>query len=939
MSNRNSLRWAVRHGLLAGAVATIGAVPAQGQDSGAAVEEIIVTGSRIARSDFTSESPVSVVTSETLLESGIGDLGEALRTQIAVTTGGFGKSSNLSGGGAQAIDLRNLGSDRVLTLINGRRFSRFADSLQNESYDLSLIPIAMIERVEILRDGASAIYGADAVSGVVNVILKDDFEGVSLTGGSGITGEGDADEYFVQGVMGSNFDEGNMTLSAEYRFRDNVPQRDRDWGLPTISFLSPTALSTGSGAHPGGTFFFDGGNAWCTQPKAFGGDEVTNVFGTAQCPGTAPVDPDQLIGRYDYGLVQDIINQEKQVNLAALARRDFSDFATGFLEVIYSRRDTESQLDGNPLFAGSGSPSFPNGWVVPASNPYNPFPGESALVQIRPTSTVGPRSNSFDAHLLRTVVGLRGDDVLGRLDWELSYTNSRVTGHSETNSTFNLRRAITISDPDLCAADPLCAAALAPDSLGALDVYRPGNWAESEIAYFRQGATTDSEFDLENVQAVLSGELFDLPAGGFGVAVGAEWREESASFTPDGVTSSGESVANQTFATDGSYDVTEFFAEVNIPLLSDVFLARELTLNLQGRYFDYSTFGDDTVYKAGLNYSPVQSLRFRATFGTSFRAPTLVDSFSGGTVSFDFITDPCNSWDTSGNPTLIANCGPGGANLPPGFEQSAAQLPVLAGGDLADGVLNLGPEEAESWTAGVVFQPEFLPGLQMSVDYWDIRVESFIDRIDIQTEVLEPCYNSPGLSDPSCSLFSRSPSTGNAVGLISTPFNRTGEVKTNGVDWAIAYTGWEMGPGELSLDHQGTFVTDFFQPGVTVGPGEVDFGDPFGVPELRMNFAATYDTSAFSLGLRARMIDGMDAINSFADGNNPIGYDEVDEYWEVDTFVQWRITNALAATVGVNNLLDEEPPYVFSTGTNTYVGLYGSAVTGQYWYMRLVADF
>jgi iron complex outermembrane receptor protein len=941
----DSIRRAVHFALLGSVAASATVSPTYAQEQ-QTIEEIMVTGSRIAREDFTAESPISVVGSKEILESGQMDLGEALRTDIAVTTNGFGKSANLSGGGAQAIDLRNLGEDRVLTLINGRRMPKYSDALQNEAADLSLIPVAMIDRVEILRDGASAIYGADAVSGVVNIILRDDFEGFQFNAGTGLSEESDSDEYFVQGVFGVKSSTGHVMLSAEHKYRDNVPQRERDWAIPSITGLSATGVTNGSGAHPGGLVLFDNDEAWCTQPRAFGGDERTNVFGTAQCPNNARSDPNELIGRYDYALVQDIINGEKQFNASALATHNFNEYAEAFVELIYSRRDTRSTLDANPIFAGQGSPSFPAGWTVPGTNPYSPFPGVGGFVQVRPTSTVGPRTQSFEATLFRTVVGLRGDKLFDRLDWELSYLNSEVIGNSVTDATFNLRRAITISDPALCAADPICTAALAPGSLGALDVYRPANWSASEIDYIRQVASTDSEFNTEGIQAVVSGELFDMPAGPFGIAFGYEWREEAAEFKPDPVTEAGESVANQTFSTDGSYEVNEVFAEVNIPLLADLPGAQELTLNLQGRYFDYSTFGDDTVYKAGLNYAPIESLRLRATYGTSFRAPTLVDSFSGGTVSFDFITDPCNNWDTSGNPTLIANCGPGGANLPPGFTQSAPQLPALAGGDLADGVQNLGPEEADTWTVGLVFQPAFLTGLRATVDYWDIIVTDFIDRPDIETEIVFPCYNSSGRSAAECALFSRSPTTGNLTELVSGAFNRDGEVKTNGVDWSIEYGGWDLGPGTLTLDHQGTYVFKYEEPGVRAGAGQVDQADPVGLPRVRLNFGGDYTMDTWSFGFRSRMIGSLDAINCFngpctvnADGANFLGYDEIDEHWEHDLRARWNVTEDIVLSLGVNNILDEEPPYVFSTGQNTYIGLYGTAVTGRFYFMRLGADF
>jgi iron complex outermembrane recepter protein len=953
MSTRISIRRAV-HLVLVGSAASAAVLttPVMAADEASQpISEVIVTGSRISRSDYTAESPITIVNAEKLLEAGQADLGEALRTQMAVTMGGFSKSSNLSGGGAQAIDLRNLGTDRVLTLINGRRMPRFADALQNEAADLSLIPMAMVERVEILRDGASAIYGADAVSGVVNIILKENYEGFQLTAGSGITDFGDADEYQLQGVFGvGNEEGGNLVLSAEYKFRDNVPQRERDWAIPSIAAISATGVVNGSGAHPGGSITFVNpatgratGNVWCTQPRAFGGDELTNVAGTPRCPANAPSNANDLIGRYDYALVQDIINQEKQFNIAALGKHPFGDAAEGFLEVMYSRRESETVLDANPIFAGQGSPSFPTGWVVPANNPYNPFPGQAAQVTQRPTSTIGPRASIYDATLLRTVVGVRGEDLFGKVNWDISYLNSEVIAHSVTDATFNLRRAITISDPALCAADPLCRAALRPGST-ALDVYRPANWSQSEINYIKQIATTDADFEVEGIQLNANAELFDLPAGAFGVAVGFEWREESAMFKPDSVTEAGESIANQTFSTNGSFEVSEFYAEVNVPLLADLPAVKELTLNLQGRYFDYSTFGDDNVYKAGLNYTPTESLRIRSTVGTSFRAPTLVDSFSGGTVAFDFIADPCSGYDapnSTASATVRANCV--AAGVPAGFTQAAAQLPVLAGGDLADGVQDLGPEEADTWTVGLVWSPEFLSGLSASVDYWDITVTNYIDRPDIETEIVIPCYNSSNLSGPTCSQFSRN-ATGNLTGLVSGAINRVGKVKTSGLDWSLEYGGWEIGPGSLSLDHQGTYVFNYEEPGVTVGAGDVDQGDPFAVPRVRMNFGAEYEVGAFSFGLRTRMIGELDALNTLsggatANGNNFLGYDKVDAHWEHDVRARWSMGNGITASVGVNNVLGEDPPYVFSTGNNTAVDLYTTAVLGRFYFVRLIADF
>lgn len=947
--------------MIGGFAALAFAAPAMAQDAQTnpdeptEVDEIIVTGSRIARSDFTAESPVTVVTAEQLTNSGQVGLGEVLRQQLASTpSGGFNQSSNLSGAGAQSVDLRGLGSDRTLNLINGRRVANFADALQNEAADLGFIPMAMVERVEILRDGASAVYGADAVTGVVNIILKDDFEGLDVSGQYGISGYGDYETYQLQTVLGGNFERGNAVFGLEYSFTELVPQRERDWAIPTIAGLTSAGVTNGSGAHPGGTINFLATGAlpartWCTQPIALGGDELTNVAGTPLCPSSAPSHPSELIGRYDYALVQSILNGSENINAAFYGTFNITDATTAFIEFQYADREGTSVLDGNPIFAGSGSVAYPGGWVVPANNPYNPFPGQSAQVTQRPTSTVGPRNQDVNANSVRFVAGLRGE--IAQFDWELAYINTEVTAQVDTNSTFNLARAIRISDPTLCAADPICTAALQPGSLGALDVYRPANWSESEIAYFRQRAISNSNFTLEGVSGVVSGDIFNLPAGPVGMALGFDYREETVAINPDAVTASGESIANQTYPTAGGFDVFEAFTEVNLPLLRDVPFAQDASLNLQYRWFDYSNFGSDDVWKVGYNHTVSDSLRFRATYGTSFRQPTLVDVFSGGTVGFDFIFDPC---DTAGGlvtgtdaaaANARANCAsatPLGVPNSTTFTQSAAQLPVLGGGDLADGTFDLLPETADTYTVGVIFSPEVMgERLRIAVDYWAIEVENFIASTDVQTQVLDPCFGSANFSAPECATLAtagirRDPATGQLQGLVESVTNYDTRLETSGWDWALNYA-IDMGIARLELDHQGTYILDYNLLAGGAGTYTGTSGNVF--PEYRLNFGANLIVDDWAYGLQARYIPEVDDTSVRGNGNNVLGYDKIQDHLIFDARVRWHPTDSSTVLVGVNNLLDEEPPYVFNTGNNTAPGLYSSAVVGRYFFARITQSF
>ena len=492
------------------------------------IEEIVVTGSRIKRSDFASASPITVITGQSVLESGFGNLGEALRNQAVSGTSGFNQSSVLSGGGSTSVDLRNLGPDRVLILINGKRVASFADALANQAADLTFVPTAMVERVEILRDGASAVYGADAVSGVVNVILKDSFEGIEAGVSSGISGEGDAEQYSAEFAIGATGDRGSVVLGGEYRYSNNLPQTARDWAFPAISSLSGTAQN-GSFFSPGGVFFADNGGLFCTMPKRFGGDEATNVF--PNCPSFAPrqavSNPDQVtLARYDYALGQDIWGASEVYTFAGYGTYDLTDSTEAFLEMQYAKRQSEFRLDGNP--GSFGTPGVPQGWRVPASNPHNPF-GAAGSLYIRPTSTVGARVSNHESNTVRLAAGLRGDIIsdgfLNEWSWELSHLYTRVDADLTTDATWNLLRANIISDPDWCAQDSVCSGVVNPS--GALDALRPGNWTADEIRYLKQVSLAVSEFQTSGWFGVATGPAVRRAGGsGVGGAFGFETRTD-----------------------------------------------------------------------------------------------------------------------------------------------------------------------------------------------------------------------------------------------------------------------------------------------------------------------------------------------------------------------------------------------------------------------------
>lgn len=893
-------------------------------------EQVVVTGSRVKRSDFVSASPITVIDGQALLESGYGDIGEALRAQTTTGTGGFNQSSILSGGGATSIDLRNLGASRVLILINGKRVASFADALANQAADLSFLPSAMVERVEILRDGASAIYGSDAISGVVNIILKEGFEGIEAGTSYGISGEGDAENYTAEFAIGTSSDRGSLMLGGEYRKRDNVNQTDRDWAFPNISSLSGSGFNNGSFFSPGGVFLGDGGSGYCTEPAAFGGDEVTDIF--PNCPSFRGQADRNDLARYDYGLAQFLVNESEVYSMAGYGTYEFTDGIEGFMELQYSKRITNSNLDGNP--GSVGTPSFPDGWRVPgnapgsvagdpnAFNPNNPFP-DAGNYYVRPSSTIGIRAQTYESDTVRLVTGLRGDivneGILDGWSWELSYLYTRVDSDLRTNSTWNLARANRISDANACAQDLICAAAVNPS--GALDVFRPGNWTESEIAYLRQNTLATSEFQTTGWFGMATGPIAELPAGEVNLALGFETRTEEGFNKPDSITEAGESVANQTFTTQGDFTVDELFAEIDIPVLRDVPGAESLDVNAQVRYSDYSNFGSESVYRFGINWQAIQDVRVRATFSSAYRAPQITDLFGGGTVSFDFFSDPCtDSAVRLPGSNVDQNCALDG--VPVGATQLSSQYPVLSGSNP-----DLEPETADTYTIGVIFTPRFAEWMTLSVDYWNIEVDNLISR-NTSDSIVDNCYEGAvGLVEDDCNLFERNLNTFAIVNFTNRTTNLD-NVSTDGYD--VRLRAEFAGPYDtnVTIDSQATYVVEN-----TFYPGAGGADDRGSIPRIVGNTNVVVDWQEWDFRWGIRYIHGID--DPRYDGNNPFGYSGASSHTEHDLRAAYNF-DKYRVMVGINDVFDNDPPYIFSSGNNTDLFLYDSI--GRYAFLRLSAN-
>lgn len=921
-----------RRALVASLLLTMGmtgpgfsAFAADATDAEPKMEEIVVTGSRVKRSDYSSASPITVIDGQSIMESGFSNLGEALRAQSISGTAGFNQQSTLSGGGASSVDLRNLGDERVLVLVNGKRVASFADSLANQAIDLQFLPQAMIERVDILRDGASAVYGSDAISGVVNIILKERFEGVDFGASTGLSGEGDGEQYNGHFVIGATSDRGSLILGTEYSRQNNVPQRDRNWADVTISSLGRTTASNGSFFHPGGIFFANGGDVFCTVPKAMGGDEITNDL--AGCPslqaGQRITNPKDIRAvRYDYASQQDLYINNETLTAAAYGVYSLTDSTEGFIEMQYAKRQGISRLDGNP--GSFGTPTFPDGSFVPGTNPNLGTLGDG-FFYFRPSSTIGIREERSESDTLRLVTGLRGDiendSFLDGWSWEASYLYTRLDADLGTNATWNLARFLRISDPDACRIDPICSAAVNPS--GALDTIRPGNWTQNEIGYMRQVTLASSEFETTGWFASATGPIFELPAGEVQVAFGIETRTDRGRAVPDGVTEAGESVANQTFTTQGSFSTDEVFAELDVPVLKDLPGVQSLDVNVQARYSDYNTFGSETVWRAGVNWQIIDDVRLRASMSTAYRSPVITDLFGGGTASFDFFTHPCVDGTTATNANTAANCAVDG--IPVTANLLSTQFSVLSGSNP-----DLQPETADTSTIGIIFTPRFLEGLSVSIDYWDIEVKDLITRITSDS-ILDACYAGPaGKTAPECSRFrSTYNAQTNVLGLadFTNRLINDEKVSTDGYDVGINYV-FDVSEFMFTFDFQGTYIKQN-----TFYPGAGGADDRGSIPRIKANINLNVDWQNWDFGVRTRYIHGMN--DPRFNGVNAFGYDDVRSHTEVDLRVGYNL-DIYRAVIGVNDVFDKDPPYVFSSGNNTDLFLYSAM--GRYFFLRLSAS-
>ncbi len=937
---------------------------------------IIVTGTRVSNPNLELSSPVAVVgEAEIALQQSSG-VEEVLR-EVPGIVADVGSNVNNGSGGSTLINLRGIGSNRNISLLNGTRVIPSTTTLE---VNLDVIPVALLERVDVLTGGAGSTYGADAISGVINFITKRDFEGAEINVTNNITEEGDGNIFRADLTLGANLEDGrgNVVFNVGYTNRNPIRQGDRDFSTFNISSISGNA----------------GGSSTTTPIRisaAGGASGLLNNIGIDPDTGAEVnngfVQLNPATGQLDPGFTPFNFNP---FNYFQVPLEQYRIYAQGDYEVSSSLQFFGEAMYVNSTVETNGAPSGTFGVTapIPLSNPFlsdalvdqlcardtvlfapatattpqqsapgvvEPFLDPASCTAARAATdpndpnfttvnlTLGRRFVEFgerlsvrETDIFQIKVGARGD-ITDNIQYEAfaAYGESERTRRQSGNGLRSrLLQSLNATSTTECI-DPT-------GGCFPINIFGDTGTIQPEAIAFIDTGNQQSNFnELLQVGGFITGEPgLTLPwaENGVNFVLGVEYRDytagtssDVASQTPSEVLGNGAAAIDFT----GAYDVAEVFGELVIPIVEGASFADELTLQLGGRISDYSTTGTEYTWKAGGTWSPVPSLQIRGNYQRVTRAPNTFELFTplvSGLANFS--QDPCAGAAPSTNADLRAICLAQGADatqIGSIIVDPAGQVNVTSGGNP-----NLDAEDADTWTIGAVFQPDFVPGLVATIDYYNIRITDAITQAT-EDDIFALCFGTDyaqgnftidpsSASDPACTNIRRNPATGNLFGELATtpglpqPFSNQGEIFTDGIDLTISYgtditsdIGWSSsfaGNWTMNEEFQATPISvnrecvGFYSTNCGgVGSGSLN-------PEFSFNWRNTFTYDVLALSLNWRWLDGMEVEPAQAGNFQP-------EFESIDAFSYFDLTlradlDPLTVIFGIQNLLDKSPPIVGS---------------------------
>jgi iron complex outermembrane recepter protein len=962
-------------GSAAGLTAALASTAAVSQEQEAALDEVVITGSRIRQNPLEQRLPVLSVGADEYAASGATSIADFVQ-KLPIAGSAINRTNNSSGNlgyppdgggigaGAAEMDLRYLASKRVLVLVDGRRWVKGSSgSGVSGAVDLNSIPANAIKSIEILQDGASAIYGSDAIGGVLNIITADDYDTFKISGYTGQYGDGDGETAEFDMRMGAEGERSRGLIDISYTNQKAVNTADRS----TSEFPIPgTNFGVSSGAVMGRFIFFD--------PVV--GDFVSVAPDTAADPtyalGNGAGDDFHdfaLADRFNYQPFNHLVTPNERINVFMKGEYDISDSVRFNALASFNNRKSQGRAAPVPLFfgAGGGSTFYMANFLWPANHPFNPFgidlfgstdptvnpetPGYVDTIGRRPTEA-GPRIFNQDVDTWYLSGGLEGEFTLGEREmfWDVNAIRSENNARQTKLNQFNARAInLALGDPAVCAATPGCVP---------LNIVGEGSMTPAMLDFVTYTGVDTSSQTLVDITANLSGDIVELPAGALAFAVGYEHREEDGHFVPDPFVVAGETADVPTSPTAGGYNVDEFYGEVIVPILKDAPAFDSLSLSAAARVSDSDLFDSETGSKFSVNWGPTENLMLRASYSEGFRAPNIGELFNQGARFDSSISDQCN---TALNPTPPANCGQLG--VPDDYEQVNPQISVDTGGNR-----NLEPETSETLTAGFTWDIPLsgaLERLLVEANYYDIQIDNAIQAPDGQ-DLLDACIET--LDQQFCGQVNRLPS--GTITSIEGQLQNIGGIETNGVDMNLDLALAETGAGAFRFQLMASFLLDYDElfPDLTNGgftrverAGQ-ELGSPTrGFVEEKATLNTYWNKGDYSallslrylsslteqcvglvadFGLTADLCDGPLVTVTPPLPDEPFDIREInslDSQLYVDLQFGWAPKDLFGGgwsfAVGVQNLTDEEPPICFSCDLNSLDGtIY--PIAGQFWYLR-----
>ncbi len=961
--------------------------------SSSGVQEVVVTGSRIKSPNLTSDAPVTSVSAAEVKLSGTTTI-ENLLNQLPEITGGQNLGQSIDSSGTATVNLRDLGPQRTLVLVDGRRLPPGDPTAPYA--DINQIPSALVDRVDIVTGGASAVYGADAVAGVVNFIMKKDFQGVqfdvqasgnqnnthnssvdALLNSSGVAVPGDkfdGEQYTASAIFGVSAPDGkgNITAYGTYFHSDPVLQTQRDYSAcalgstySTVSTIYNTHFCVGSSNGAYGRFqaltAAEGNNV----SPGISSELHDNPNGSATFVGTS-------VPGYNFNALSYLQREDDRYNLGYFAHYQVSPQVEFYSDFMFAEDNTVAQFAPSGFFAGSGAIVGQSYFNINCNNPLlsaqqaaalcGTSAGTSALteVQIGYRFTSAPRTGTFNHTSYKADFGARGDlDNVWSYDAYVQYgTSSYQQQQGGYASLARLQNALEVNPNGTCYVGGACVP---------IDIFTAGSSSISKAAFnyvevpgFLSGDTVE-----QVASASINGDLgkynikSPFATEGVGVALGTEYRRENLLYQTDAEEDSGDlSGGGQNVGDSGTYQVSELYGEARIPLAQNLPFIKSINFNPGYRFSDYSSIGITSTYKLDFDYSPSRDIRFRYSYNVAVRAPNIDELYTPQTLGLFGGQDPCAA-PASNNPVPAACAAQGVTKAQ--YDAGISQCPAAQCGTLGGGNPDLKAETANTYTYGFVATPRWIPRLSLSADYYNIRISGLVEAgLGGATSELTGCAET--LNAAQCSLIHRDPATGElfGAGYVSVINTNDGFVQTKGIDVAANYALPINKFGRVDFKLTGTYTAHYVQESYQ-GSGTYDCAGLFGVtcgtplPHWRSNFRVTWTTPwKVTASVQWRFIG---ATKVDIDEPNPLlqVYSEYGIYEQIDSKIgdvsyfdatlQWKVRDGMVLRGGVNNIFDINPPFgdannlsVFSGGNaNTFPQLYDTM--GRNIFVGLTADF